>query len=101
MSAEGQYLSKHQTVEHILECPHFTLGTDATPREKRHYLEQYIVLSNGSIMSLGFLEIATDDAETLLEKTMHLFQELCKICSDDEDVEMDDVFKEFISKMKC
>ena len=101
MSAEGQYLSKHQTVEHILECPHFTLGTDATSRDKRHYLEQHIVLSGGSIMSLGFSEIATDDAETLLEKTMDLFQELWKIYSDDEDVEMDDVFKEVILKMKC
>ena len=50
-------------------------------------------------MSLGFLEIATDDAETLLEKTMDLFQELCKICSDDEDVEMDDVFNPLVPSM--
>ncbi|RUS73516.1 hypothetical protein EGW08_018731 [Elysia chlorotica] len=41
MSVEGQYLSKYQTVERILECPLFTLGSDAlrlktlhTPRRK-------------------------------------------------------------------
>ncbi|GFS24279.1 hypothetical protein ElyMa_003411500, partial [Elysia marginata] len=101
MSAEGQYLSKHQTVEKILECPHFTLGSDATSREKKHYLEQHIVLSDGNVMSLGFSEIATDDAQTLLEKTLDLFNELCKIYCDDENVERDIVFKEIISKMKC
>ena len=52
-------------------------------------------------MSLGFSEVATDDAETLLEKTMDLFNELCKIYCDDEKADRDVIMKEIIFKMKC
>ena len=102
MSVEGQYLSKYQTVERILSCQHFTLGTDATSRDKRHYVEQHIYLSDGAIMSLGFTEVASDNAETLLEKTVQLFQELSKVyCEVATEAEMQTVYREIISKLKC
>ena len=51
------------------------LGTDGTSRDKRQFIEQHIVLSDGNTMSLGFKEVSSDNAQNLLEKTMDLLHE--------------------------
>ena len=100
MSSEGHYLSKKQTAESIVENAHFTFATDGTSREKRHFIERHIVLSNGKVMSLGFIEVVSDNADTLLEKTVELFKELSEVYSEDVE-EREKVFKEILCKMKC
>ena len=54
----------------------FTFASDGTSRAKQHYMEKHIVLDDGSMMSLGFTELATDDAKSLLEQTMDILDEL-------------------------
>ncbi|GFS08823.1 hypothetical protein ElyMa_001283800, partial [Elysia marginata] len=66
-SNEANIIAKQQVATEILANNHFTFACDATSRQKAHYLEQHIVLSNGKTLSLGFSEIASDDSETLLE----------------------------------
>ena len=100
MSSEGHYLSKKQTAESIVENAHFTFATDGTSREKRHFIERHIVLSNGKVMSLGFTEVVSDNADTLLEKTVELFKELSEVYSEDVE-EREKVFKEILCRMKC
>ncbi|GFR74623.1 hypothetical protein ElyMa_003897600 [Elysia marginata] len=71
-------------------------------RIKRHYVEKHIVLSDGMIMSLGFQEVATENAETLLEKTIECIEELTEIhCDGEADRDRKVIFKEVVSKMKC
>ena len=102
MATEGQYLSKQHAVETILQCPHFMLGTDGTSRDKRQYIERHIQLSDGNVMSLGFTEVSSDNAQNLLEKTVELLQELTTIYYEKEEAaERDAIFKEILSKMKC
>ena len=55
---QAHIIAKQQVADEILNCQHFTFACDATSRQKAHYLEQHIVLSNGKTMSLGFSEIA-------------------------------------------
>ncbi|RUS71033.1 hypothetical protein EGW08_021204 [Elysia chlorotica] len=48
-------------------------------------------------MSLGFSEIATDNAQTLLEKTMDMFNDLCDVYKTSIlDVDIDDLLKEIL-----
>ena len=102
MATEGQYLSKQHVIESILHNPHFMLGTDGTSRDKRQFIEQHIVLSDGNTMSLGFTEVSSDNAQNLLEKTMDLLHELSNIyCEKDEEAKKDQIFKEILSKLKC
>ncbi|XP_012946168.1 uncharacterized protein LOC101863077 [Aplysia californica] len=102
MSNEGNFLSRSQVVEEIRANEHFTFATDETSRQKRRYLERHIVLSNSGMMSLGFQEVASETADTLLEKSICLINELCDVyCSQNETVLRDSLFKEILSKMKC
>ena len=53
-------------------------------------------------MSIGFTEIAVDDAKTLLDETVSIFDELSNMyCSTMDTVSKDKVLKEIISKLKC
>ena len=46
-SHEANFTAKHQAVSEILHKQHFTYACDATSRQKTHFLEQHIYLSNG------------------------------------------------------
>ncbi|GFO19534.1 eukaryotic translation initiation factor 3 subunit a-like protein [Plakobranchus ocellatus] len=53
-------------------------------------------------MSLGFSEIASDDSETLFEKCVSMFQDLCEVYTlGDEDVDGNELLKDVIRKMTC
>ena len=101
-SNEAHIIAKQQVASEILSNHHFTFACDATSRQKAHYLEQHIVLSNGKTLSLGFSEIASDDSETLLEKCVGIFNDICKVyCLDETAVEEDKLQKEIIRKLQC
>ena len=101
-SNEAHVIAKHQAAEEILNSDHFTYASDATSRQKVHYLERHIILSNGKQLSLGFSEIACDDSQTLLEQCVSLFKDLCEIyCLDDEEIDANDLLKDVIKKMMC
>ena len=77
-------------------------ASDATSRQKAHYLEQHIQLSNGKVLFLGFSQIASDNSETLLEKCSSMFHKLCLIhCSSNDEEDLSSLFKETSSKLKC
>ena len=80
-------------------CDHFMFASDATSRQKAHYLEQHIQLSNGKVLFLGFSQIASDNSETLLEKCSSMFHKLCLIhCSSNDEEDLSSLFKETSSK---
>ncbi|GFR88386.1 hypothetical protein ElyMa_000768900 [Elysia marginata] len=89
----------------ILNSDHFTHVThasDATSRQKAHFIEQHIILSDGKQLSLGFSQIACDDSETLLEKCVAFFKDLREVhCSEDDDVDGNECLKDVIRKMSC
>ncbi|GFO35080.1 hypothetical protein PoB_006158500 [Plakobranchus ocellatus] len=98
---EAHHLAKYQVVESVRKCNHFTLATDGTSRQKKHFIERHILLDDGTPMSVGFTEIASDDAQTLLEKTIDMFHDLCEVYNSSEVVDKEKLFKEIVGKMKC
>ena len=101
-SNEAHIIAKQQIADEILNYQHFTFACDATSRQKAHYLEQHIVLSNGKTMSLGFSEIACDDSKTLLEQCLSIFEDVCEIyCLDDKSYDKCDLEKDIIRKLQC
>ncbi|GFN81880.1 hypothetical protein PoB_000838600 [Plakobranchus ocellatus] len=101
-SNEASVIAHHHVVDEIINTNHFMFASDATSRQKSHYLEQHIQLSNGKNLSLGFTEIASDDSDTLLEKCTSMFEKLCEIyCKANEEFDLSILFKEVIRKLKC
>ncbi|GFR79596.1 hypothetical protein ElyMa_004024700 [Elysia marginata] len=98
---EAHHISMHQIVDQIKRTDHYTYASDGTSRQKRQYLERHIILADKTQLSIGFTEIATDDAKTLLEQTLEMLDELSSIYCQTEKALKDDVFKELITKMKC
>ena len=101
-SSEGLFLSMVQVAETIHKTEHFTLGTDETGRNKKRLLERHIYLSTGGSMSLGFTEIASENADTLLDVSISLLKDLCETyCSVDDTLVLDSLFREMLVKLKC
>ena len=99
-SNEASVIAHHQVVDEIKKCDHFMFASDATSRQKAHYLEQHIQLSNGKVLSLGFSEIASDDSDTLVERCSTMFTKLCHVYCKSSDDDLSSLFKEVIKKMK-
>lgn len=98
---EAHHVAKHHIAEKLLKSKHFTLGIDGTSRQKKHYVERHVVLDNKKVMSVGFIEVACDDAKTLLEQTVDMFEEISNLYATFHDSCNSDVFKQIISKLKC
>ena len=96
---EAGVIAQHQVVDEIKKSDHFMFASDATSRQKAHYLEQHIQLSNGKVLFLGFSQIASDNSETLLEKCSSMFHKLCLIHCSSNDDDLSSLFKETISKL--
>ena len=98
---EAHYIAMHQVVDQIQKSNHYTYASDGTSRQKRQYLERHIVLSDKTQLSIGFSEIATDDAKTFLEQILEMLNELSEIyCNGDDSKDREEVFQELISKMR-
>lgn len=48
------------------------MGQAAKKPPTKNFVERYIVLNNKKVMSVGFTEVASDDAKTLLDQTVFL-----------------------------
>ncbi|KAI0223811.1 hypothetical protein LSAT2_025070, partial [Lamellibrachia satsuma] len=100
MADEGHVISKIQTTEAILENRSYTLHTDGTSRDHNTIVGQQITLDNGVSMSLGFRQVASENASTLLDITMELIQELRDVyCTLNEEQKKEDIFKKLLKKM--
>ncbi|GFN87124.1 hypothetical protein PoB_001363000 [Plakobranchus ocellatus] len=98
---EAHHVSKYQIVDYIRKSNHFTLATDGTSRQKKHFIERHIILDDGTAMSVGFTEVASDDAQTLLEKTIDMFNDLCEVYTTSNKItDSDQLLKEIVVKMK-
>lgn len=99
---EAHIVAKDQIIDEVKKTDFFTYAHDGTSRQKAHFLEQHLQLSNGKILSLGFSEIAVDDSETLLlllEKCVSVsaFKDLYDIHSlDNEKMDENNFLKEII-----
>ncbi|GFO41302.1 hypothetical protein PoB_006780700 [Plakobranchus ocellatus] len=100
-ASEAHIIAKHQVADEILNSSHFTFACDGTSRQKAHYIEQHIILSNGKSLSLGFSEIASDDSQTLLEQCIGIFQNISEIYCLDESSDQHMLMKEIIRKLKA
>ena len=100
MADEGHVISKMQTTEAILESRRYTLHTDGTSRDHNTIVGQQITHDNGVSMSLGFRQVASENASTLLDITMELLKELGDVyCTLNEEQEKEDIFKKLLKKM--
>ena len=99
ISDEAHVLSKVHATEKVLNSSGVTLHTVGTSRKKRQYIGQQITLSNGSLINLGFSEVATEDSETLLATTINLLDELSDLYCHVSPQEKDQVFKSRLEKI--
>ena len=63
-------------------------------------MEQHIGLDKGSTLSVGFKEVADDKADTLLEKSLDLFDELKDVHCQTEGADPGETLKMILSKLK-
>ena len=97
---EANHIAKQHIVSEIRDNNHFTYGTDGTSRSKKHYMEHHIVLDNGSTLSVGFSEVADDRADTLLEKSLDIFDELSDVyCQTEKGSDKNEIFQCILSKL--
>ena len=97
---EADHIAKQHIVSEIRDYKHFTYGTDGTSRSKKHYMERHIVLDNGSTLSVGFSEVADDRADTLLEKSLDIFDELSDVyCQAEKGSDKSEIFQCILSKL--
>lgn len=82
MADEGHHIAKQQIADRMLSSKHITFSSDGTSRQKQHFMERHVILDDGSVLSLGFTEIAFDDAKSMLEQAVDILEELSEVhCS--------------------
>ena len=102
MMREGNHVAKCQVVDEIKKTDRFTFASDGTSRQKLHYMERHIVLNDRKALSLGFSNIASDDANSMLHQTQETLDGIVEAYGCDKgDEEKTTTFKECISKMDC
>ncbi|GFR82131.1 LOW QUALITY PROTEIN: hypothetical protein ElyMa_002357600 [Elysia marginata] len=88
MVEEAHAIAKMHVAEEVLANQNVTLHSDATSRQKKKYVGQQITLDSGRNLSLGFVEVATEDAQTLLEVTTNILQELSQLMGEEDQQEV-------------
>ncbi|KAK3770779.1 hypothetical protein RRG08_036381 [Elysia crispata] len=81
---EAHAVAKIHVAEALLENKNVTLHSDGTSREKKKFVGQQITLDNGRTLSLGFVEVAPEYAQTLLEVTSNALMELSELVGEEE-----------------
>ena len=84
IAEEAHAVAKIHVAEALLENKTVTLHSDGTSREKKKFVGQQIALDNGRTLSLGFVEVAPEDAQTLLEVTSNVLMELSELVGEEE-----------------
>lgn len=92
-------LAKIQATEKILSVSDCTMHMDGTSRDMRKIVGQQITLDTGETLSLGFTPVASEDAATLLEMTVHQLQEMGDLYCDATDDNKEQVFKALLQKL--
>ncbi|RUS77902.1 hypothetical protein EGW08_014333 [Elysia chlorotica] len=93
---EAHVLSKVLTAEKLRQSQ-FILYLDGTSRDKQKIVGHQVTLENGDTLSLGYTDVATEDAATLLDVTISILRELGEIYAPGD---QESVFKEILSKLK-
>ncbi|GFO34539.1 WD repeat and hmg-box DNA-binding protein 1 [Plakobranchus ocellatus] len=94
---EAHVLSKVLTAERLQQSK-FVLHLDGTSRDKKKIVGHQVTLDNGDTLSLGYTDVATEDAATLLDVTISILRELGEIYDPDH---QETIFKEILSKLQC
>ncbi|GFO27461.1 hypothetical protein PoB_005396600 [Plakobranchus ocellatus] len=81
-----------------LQQSKFVLHLDGTSRDKKKIVGHQVTLDNGDTLSLGYTDVATEDAATLLDVTISILRELGEIHDPDH---QETIFREIISKLQC
>ncbi|GFS27350.1 nucleoprotein TPR-like [Elysia marginata] len=93
---EAHVLSKLLMAEKLQQSK-FILHLDGTSRDKRKIVGHQVTLENGDTLSLGYVDVATEDAATLLDVTISILRELGEIYAP---AEQDLVFRDILRKLK-
>ena len=92
-------LAKIQATERILSVSNCTMHVAGTSKDSKKTVGQQITLDTGETLSLGFTPIASEDAATLLEMTIHQLQKMEDLYCDATDDDEDQVFKALLKKL--
>ena len=100
MADEGHVISKLQVAETTMHADNATLHTDGTSRDHNKLVGQQISLPSGCSLSLGFVQVESENASTLLDMTTGVLEELSVVYWwKDEDREKDTVFCELVKSI--
>ena len=79
MADEGHVISKLQVAETTLHADNAILHTDGTSRDHNKLVGQQISLPSGCSLSLGFVQVESNNASTLLDITTGVLDELSAV----------------------
>ena len=100
MADEGHVISKLQVAKTTLHADNATLHTYGTSRDHNKLVGQQISLPSRCSLSLGFVQVESHNASTLLDITTGVLDELSAVyCWKDEDKEKDAVFSELLKSI--
>lgn len=92
-------LSKMQVAEELLGSANGTLLFDGTSRYGDHTLTYNLSTENNSIKTIGMIPVHTENAQTLLNVTENIFDDLATVISNSENEKLEN-FMNMLSKIK-
>ena len=102
LNAEMNVIAMQQIGDELKKSDHFTYACNGKSRQKSHFLEQHVILSDKTTLFLGYSQIVRDDSETLLQSLISIFKAICEIYSmDDDSCDQYALYKNIISKLKA
>lgn len=99
MADEAHVLAKFQISEKIADCKTFVLHLDGTSRDHKKILGHQMTFDSGQNLTVGFMPIAVEDSETLLEAAIGILQERAELTEDVSTEGTEDNFKNLLSKL--
>ena len=72
-------LAKYHIADSIIKSDGVDYDTDATTRDNRKYLGTQVTLSSGTILSILYSMVMTEDTQTLLDAAIAVLQELADV----------------------
>ena len=96
---EGLVISNLQVAEKINESKHVTLHSDGTSRDHKKVVGHQVTLDSGETLYLGFTQVASEDAKTLLELTLQIVHRLARTTKVFNRDNTEDAVKNILSKI--
>ncbi|GFR74879.1 hypothetical protein ElyMa_000440800 [Elysia marginata] len=99
MVDEGYVISQVQVMEGVLNSNNVTVHSDGTSRDHKKIVGHQLSLSNGETFYLGYVPVACENANTLLDLSLSVLQQLYVTYSDFSFIDTHELMKTVLSKI--